>query len=77
VHLITNVNGNKVSVFVTTSNQSWMDLGILLSEYLDRLLGVDIDLSFDAKNGFSFDFEKFVTDQDYSFYESFTKNCLW
>jgi hypothetical protein len=62
VHLISNVNGNKVSVFVTTSNQGWMDLGILLSEYLDRLIGVNIDLTFDAKSGFSFDFEKFMTE---------------
>ena len=59
IHLNTIVTGNKVSLFVTTSNQGWIDLGILASEFFDRILGVNIDLKADVKVGFNFDFEKF------------------
>ena len=74
IHLITSLNANKVSLFVTTSNEAWMELGLLASEFLDKILGVQINLTADVRVNFSFDFDKFVTDPDYNVYEMFTKN---
>lgn len=75
IHFMTNVSGNKLSLFITTSNDLLIQIGELCSEYLDRILGTPFDLYYYTKHEFNFDVSKFIdSTSDYTFYEAITKN---
>lgn len=75
IHVITNVSGNKLNIFVTTSNELLTEVGELVSEYVDRILSSPFDFFCHFKHQFTIDIPKMLDAQSsYTFYEAITKN---
>lgn len=72
---MTNTVESKVNLFVTTSNDLLVEVGNLLSEYVDRILGGTISAHLYFKHQFSIDIPKMLEkESDYTFYHGLTKN---
>ena len=55
IHLITSVSGNTVTIFVTTSYQELIELGISHSQFLDQAISQEISMNAEVYYGFNFD----------------------
>ena len=74
-HLMTNVNGKKLNIFITSSNDLLVELGVLYSEFLDRVLGAPFDAYASIKYNFNVDIPKFLeSGSNYTFYDAIAKN---
>lgn len=75
VSFITNVNNNVFSLFITTSNQGLIELVEVMADFFDSIVrhGINGKIDFDFR--FNFDFQKFISDPNYNFYDIFVKNC--
>ena len=72
---MTNTVENKVNLFVTTSNDLLVDVGILVSEYFDRIFASSVSAHLYFKHQFSIDIPKLLEkESDYTFYHGVTKN---
>lgn len=47
----------------------------IVSEYIDTILKVPTNGKIEAEYNFNFDFEKFVSDPSYNFYDLFVTDC--
>lgn len=75
-NVITNVAGNRLNLFITTSSQDLIDFAQLISEFWDRVLEQRIEAKINYKYNFALDIPEFLkNDSGYSFYEMLTKNC--
>ena len=75
IHMITNVAGNKLNIFVTTSNELLIQVGELISQYVDKILSQPFDFFCQFKHQFNLDIPKLLDAQSsYTFYEAITKN---
>lgn len=74
-NILTNVIDSNLNVFITTNYKDIIDLGILFSDFLDRLLGSKTEAKVDIKHSFTLEINKFLTkDDSYTFYHAMTKD---
>lgn len=75
IHIITNVADAKLNIFVTTSNEALIELGLLTADFVDQVLGNKLEAKVEFKHEFCIDINKFIDkSSDYSFYHALTKN---
>lgn len=71
----TNVNDNIFILIITTENQGLIDLANLIADFLDGLFKCQFSCKVSGSYRFNFDFEEFISKQDYNFYNMLVNNC--
>lgn len=66
---------SRLNVFITTSSQELIDLGLTVSQFFDKILNDHSEGKLSFKHRFSVDIEKFMDpNSDYTFYHTITQN---
>ena len=74
VSFITSVNNNVFNLFITTGNQGLVELVEMFADYFDQVLKSPVNGKIQGSFKFDFDFEKFISDSKYNFYDILVKN---
>jgi hypothetical protein len=63
------------NLFITTGNKGLIEVVEIVADYFDNIVKQHVDAKIQGSYKFNFDFQKFISEPKYNFYDILVKNC--